>query len=70
MKTFVIADPHFGHKNIIRYCNRLFKSVAEMDKALIDNWNKTVSNDDFVWVLGDFTLAYRDYTKSIIKSLK
>lgn len=70
MKTFVIADPHFGHKNIIQYCNRPFESVSEMDKALIDNWNKTVSNDDIIWVLGDFALASRDYTKSIIKSLR
>ncbi len=70
MKTFVIADPHFGHENIIRYCNRPFESAAEMDKALIDNWNNTVSNDDLVWVLGDFALASRDYTKFIIKSLK
>lgn len=70
MKTFVIADPHFGHENIIRYCNRPFESVIEMDKALIDNWNKTVSNDDIVWVLGDFALSSKDYTKSIIKSLR
>lgn len=70
MKTFVIADPHFGHKNIIQYCNRPFESTSEMDKALIDNWNKTVSNDDIIWVLGDFALASRDYTKSIIKSLR
>lgn len=70
MKTFVIADPHFGHENIIRYCNRPFESATEMDKALIDNWNKTVSNADIIWVLGDFALASRDYTKSIIKSLR
>lgn len=70
MKTFVIADTHFGHENIIRYCNRSFESVSEMDKTLIDNWNKTVSNDDIIWVLGDFALASRDYTKSIIKSLR
>ena len=70
MKTFGIADPHFGHENIIRYCNRPFESAAEMDKAIIDNWNNTVSNDDLVWVLGDFALASRDYTKFIIKSLK
>lgn len=70
MKTFVIADPHFGHENIIRYCNRPFVSAAEMDRSIIDNWNKTVSNDDIIWVLGDFALASRDYTKSIIKSLR
>lgn len=70
MKTFVIADTHFGHENIIQYCNRPFESAAEMDKALITNWNNTVSNDDIVWMLGDFAPSSKDYTKSIIKSLR
>ena len=70
MKTFVIADPHFGHKNIIQYCNRPFENVEEMDDALINHWNMTVGNDDIVWVLGDFALESKDYTKSIIKSLR
>lgn len=70
MKTFIIADTHFGHENIIRYCNRPFESASEMDKALITNWNNTISNDDIVWILGDFALSSKDYTKSIIKSLK
>lgn len=70
MKTFVIADTHFGHENIIQYCNRPFESAAEMDKALIDNWNNTISNDDIIWVLGDFALSSKEYAKSIIKSLR
>ena len=40
--NFYIADMHFGHKNIIRYDNRPFGSVEEMDKALIQLWNETI----------------------------
>jgi calcineurin-like phosphoesterase family protein len=54
-KNFYIADLHFGHKNIIRYDNRPFISVNEMDNVLIKNWNYVVSNDDFVYILGDIS---------------
>lgn len=50
------ADTHFGHESIIRYCERPYKTVEEMDLALIDNWNKRVKEEDDVYVLGDFTL--------------
>ncbi|WP_258934193.1 hypothetical protein [Nesterenkonia pannonica] len=52
MTTFFTSDHHFGHANIIRYCDRPFADVAEMDEAMIDRWNETVSPDDEVWVLG------------------
>jgi calcineurin-like phosphoesterase family protein len=54
MKRWVISDTHFGHENIIKYCDRPFSCKEEMDEILIRNWNKTVSNDDVVYFLGDF----------------
>lgn len=52
-KTWVIADTHFGHANIIRYAKRPFASVEEMNEALIENWNSVVQDHDIVWHLGD-----------------
>lgn len=57
MKTFIIADTHFGHSNIIKYCNRPFTNVEDMDNQLIKNWNNAVSKNDAVYHLGDFALG-------------
>lgn len=50
---YYIADPHFGHENIIGFCGRPFSSVEEMDKMLIANWRAVVKPDDDIYVLGD-----------------
>ena len=55
MRTFIVSDTHFYHKNIIKYCNRPYTDVNEMNKALIDNWNSTVGVNDTVYHLGDFS---------------
>ena len=54
---FFTAYHHFGHENIIKYCNRPFASVEEMDAEMIRRWNEVVSHDDTVYHLGDFTLG-------------
>jgi len=52
---YFTADPHFGHKNIIEYCNRPFQSITEMDLSIINNWNSVVNSTDTVYILGDVT---------------
>lgn len=59
-KNYYISDLHFGHYNIMRFDNRPFNSVEEMDKALIDNWNSVVSEGDTVYILGDFCWLKED----------
>lgn len=48
------ADFHLGHANIIRYCDRPFRDIADMDTEIIDRLNSAVSERDFLYFLGDF----------------
>src|SRR4030042_2444565 len=57
MRTFLTGDHHFGHANIIKYCNRPYSNVREMDDELIGIWNGQIAPDDEVYYLGDFTLG-------------
>jgi len=57
MTTWITADLHLGHRNIIRYCDRPFESVGVMNRALIARWNEIDDDDDTLWVLGDFALG-------------
>jgi len=56
--NYFTADLHLGHANIIKFCDRPFADVYEMDRTLIENWNARVRNDDHVYLVGDF--AFRN----------
>ena len=58
MSIFFIADTHFNHSDIIKYCNRPFISSEDQTNKLIENWNNTVKDEDTVFVLGDFFFFY------------
>ncbi len=48
------ADTHFNHANIIKYCNRPFSGIKEMNEFIIKRWVNDVAKDDIVYHLGDF----------------
>ena len=52
-KIWFTSDLHFGHRNVLRFCNRPWNDEKEMGPGLIQNWNDTVGDDDIVFVLGD-----------------
>lgn len=60
---YYTSDLHLGNNNIINHENRPYKSVEEMDAALIVNWNSRVKSEDDVYVLGDF--SFKGATKTI-----
>lgn len=66
---YFITDTHFHHSNIIKYCNRPFKNINEMNETIINNWNSIVTKDDTIYHLGDFCLSSDDEIKSIFNKL-
>ena len=71
---FFTADEHYHHtsKNggIIKYCNRPFKDIREMNECLVSNNNEVVGDGDTVYHIGDFSIKNIDGTIDIIKRLK
>jgi calcineurin-like phosphoesterase family protein len=53
-KTWIISDTHFGHANIVRYCNR----PLNHEFLMMRNWKKLVKSDDVILHLGDVTVWY------------
>lgn len=66
-KVWFTSDLHFGHRNVIRFCNRPFENEKEMGEKLIENWNSVVGDNDIVFVLGD-TFWFND-SRGIKKAL-
>lgn len=66
---YFTSDLHFGHKNIIKYCNRPFKDVEDMNSKLIANWNSVVDHKDTVYILGDFAFMPKDAAAAVFSSL-
>ena len=68
-KIFFTSDTHFAHGNIIKYCNRPFIGVSEMNRELINNWNSVVTDDDIVFHLGDFCFGSKNQWKKFREKL-
>jgi calcineurin-like phosphoesterase family protein len=63
------ADHHFFSSNIIKYCNRPFKTAKEMNETMIRRWNERVAHTDVVFILGDFCFASRGWQRNIMGRL-
>lgn len=68
--NFYFADSHLGHENIIRLSKRPFKNIEEMDEAIIANWNSVVTDDDDVYIAGDFSFKSGKNPVEYLKRLK
>ena len=51
---YFTSDLHLGHANAIKFTNRPFQSLEQMNDGLIRNINETVMANDELWILGGF----------------
>jgi len=53
MNTFISSDFHILHNAILRYDQRPFSNIEEMNQAILDNHNSVVKPTDNFYFLGD-----------------
>lgn len=69
MITHFYSDPHFGHDNIIKFCDRPFSDVFHMDAELAARYNAAVGPEDVVCWVGDCFFASRSRARYIMDQL-
>ena len=67
---YYISDTHFGHKGVINFDQRPFSNIEEMEAILIANWNNIVTNQDTIYILGDFCFEKESEWLRLLSQLK
>lgn len=68
-KIWFISDTHFCHKNIIKYEDRPFTDIEQMNSELIRRWNEKVAPEDTVYHLGDVALGPAERFYPLVSAL-
>ena len=67
-KIYITSDLHFNHKAMVEQKFRSFKTLEEMNTYIINQWNSVVSNEDVVYILGDFAFgSYKLLWQGLLK---
>lgn len=60
-KVFFTSDLHLGYEDVLDKSIRPFRNINQMTKTIIRNYNRRVSKNDLVYILGD--MFYRNVYK-------
>lgn len=69
LPLFSSGDFHYNNKNILKYTNRPFNSVEEMNEELIRKWNEKVPKKATVIFNGDFCFGSETLFKQTVERL-
>lgn len=69
-QTWFTSDPHFGHDNVLDFCNRPFEDMEDMLDVMRKNHNALVKPEDTVIYVGDiFFYMDKPVAKAYMDSL-
>lgn len=72
MTYWITSDLHFGHANIKKFCpltRDRFADVEDMERGMIDEWNRNVQPGDTVYIVGDLAFTRPDKAVQIMARL-
>ena len=55
-----ISDLHLFHSNVLKFDNRPFSNIEEMENTIITDWNNTINKNDCTYILGDLIWSKND----------
>ena len=70
-RTWLYSDPHFYHKNIVKFTDRSGNPLRpwddsdKMSEEMIEWYNETVDDGDRVYILGDIAFTRRALNASL-----
>lgn len=70
-KTWVYSDPHFYHKNIVKFENydgtplRPWDDAEQMTEEMIEWYNEIVNDEDRVYILGDIAFTATNMRRAV-----
>lgn len=67
---YFTSDLHLHHRQILKFANRPFSSVDDMNQSLIQKWNACVTPEDTVYILGDVTLKGSGLAMECLRQLR
>lgn len=68
MNTWITSDLHFGHSNVILFCNRP-TTPEEQEEWIIGRLNAHIKSGDTVYHIGDFAFGPRGKYVDIVRIL-
>lgn len=60
VRIFFMGDLHYGHVNVIRFDDRPFSNIEEMNQFIVDEVKRVLRPNDILFDLGDMFWKSRD----------